>query len=160
MASFTNALIHSMTPFSQWLIQPMTSFTNTPFIQWPIHPMTHLPMPKFIEWPIHPMTHSPMTRSLMTRFTQWLIQPMPPFTMWCSASKERGIDCSMQHAACNMSAPQLTWVRKWRLQVCGTEFCVLLQFESKLYIWYYAFRCNKVMWWRGLSHKCSRTERS
>ena len=56
---FTNALIHSMTPFAQWLIHQcqcpihsMThsandSFTNAPFTQWPIH-----------QWLIHQCPHS------------------------------------------------------------------------------------------------------
>ena len=169
--SFTNALIHSMTPFTQWLIQPMAlftnafihsmshspndSFTNAPFTQWlihqcPIHPMTHSLMPSFNQWPIHQclhsfydpfsnglihlMTHSPKDsihqcpHSFNDPFTQWLIQPMLKFTMCSSGNKERGSDCSMQHAStpahmCEEVAATDLWCR-----------ALCLQLVSKLYI--------------------------
>ena len=176
--SFTNALFHSMTPFTQRLIEPLASFTNA-LIQWPIHPMTHSANAlihqcphsfsyPFTQWLIHQCPHS-----YHGPFTQWLIHQCPhsfkdPLTQWLihqwphspndSFSQCPHSPCVVQQkkkeevtVACSMPAPQLTCVRKWLLQICGAELCVCLGLASKLYIWRHAFRCNETNVWLCLA---------
>ena len=153
MPPFTQWLIQAMLPFTQWLIQPMALFTNAfihsithspndpftipSFIQWPIHLMSHsgnAPIhqcPYSGNAPIQPMTHSgndlihQCPHSFNEPFTQWLIQPMPPFTMCCSANKERGNDCSMQYASTPVHmCEQVAATDLWCRALCLLAACI------------------------------------